>query len=207
MFLLYAAAGLAAVFILLLVLFLLSKVKLDFQKQEDKITVTLTVMHLTLALYPLKKKKRASARKHEKVDTIKQEESTSKAQKQPDVNQMIDLALQMLTEFKNAITIECLETEVLIASKDAARTGILLGQCSAAAGILYPWLERNYKINRAKIKLDADFEATKIRWNAHLIIWARPVWVLRTFKLFWKPMMERYKEYGEIEKDEERAAI
>ena len=54
-----------------------------------------------------------------------------------------------------------LTVHLKVASPDAANTALLYGRVAAAVSALYPVLERNLRIKKTDIAVDADFEGQK----------------------------------------------
>ena len=93
--------------------------------------------------------------------------------KRLDLYQIWDLALDLIDDMAGAMTWERLHVTLLLHTKDAARTGILLGKLCAAVGNLYPYMERAFVLKDTKIVLDADFEAEQTVWGVDLSVMTR----------------------------------
>ena len=125
-----------------------------------------------------KKPKKQTAKKKPKKPSEK-----TKKQKAPsaprvdlrrlDWHQAWDLGLDLIDDMTGAMTWERLHVTVLLHTKDAGHTGILLGRLCAAVGNLYPYMERAFVLKDTKIVLDADFEAEKTVWDMDLSVMTR----------------------------------
>lgn len=74
-----------------------------------------------------------------------------------DLGDTFFLILDLLYELREAMRLDTVRVDALIATGDAARTGILLGQIAALTGMITPFLEQNFNIRNYHIAVDGDF--------------------------------------------------
>ena len=63
---------------------------------------------------------------------------------------------------RRRLVIQNLTCHLKIAGSDAAATALLYGRVSAGVSAVYPVLDRNLRIQKTDIAVDADFEGEKI---------------------------------------------
>ena len=93
-----------------------------------------------------------------------------------------------------------------VASKDAAGTALLYGRIAAAVSALYPVLQRNLRIKKTDIAVDADFESEKMEILADITLAVCPlrlliagvILLLQFLKIYrkTKPVVQPTKEKG-----------
>ena len=124
---------------------------------------------VSLQIFPLKKKP-AKKKAHKKQNTPKskkkkaKEETGTKPKKQLTLEIICDfirLAVEALGTLRRRLVIQKLTCHLKIANGDAAATALLYGRVAAAVSALYPIMERNLRIWKTDISVDADFEAEK----------------------------------------------
>lgn len=118
---------------------------------------------------------------------------------QIDLGDAICLVLDLLRDMKDAMTIEILRADIMLGTGNAARTGILLGQIAALAGMITPFLEQNFSIKNYRIAVDGDFKAETTAWEAEAAFSVRPVRLLWSLIRHRKRLLEIYRL---IQKDE-----
>lgn len=91
---------------------------------------------------------------------------------------MVCEGLAFLDDVKDRLRIEELRLSLVLAAGDAAETGLILGGLSAVAGMVYPFLVRNFTIKRLEIVLDGDFHGNTTRYDLHVSCSARPIRLL-----------------------------
>ena len=66
--------------------------------------------------------------------------------------------LDFLGDLTGSLQITRLRVRLVLATGDAAKTGILLGQTAALCGILVPFLENTFDLRDIHVRADPDFE-------------------------------------------------
>lgn len=100
-----------------------------------------------------------------------------------DLGDAVCFLLDFLDDMRDAVRIDTLRADVVLATGDAARTGILLGACAALLGMITPVLENTFTIRDYHIAVDGDFQSAKPRWEGTLAFSARPI---RLLYALWK---------------------
>ena len=91
-----------------------------------------------------------------------------------------DVALDFLGDLTGSLQITRLRVRLIIATGDAAKTGILFGQTAALCGILVPFLENTFDLRDIHVRADPDFDKENIKqygcvvdnWTWQLEVWA-----------------------------------
>lgn len=157
-------------------------------------------LKVRLGFGPIKKVFRLGGkRKKTKKPTKKQKEKEKREEHKQETNAPrfdlkrlpIDRALELLVELiydlAGAVVWEKLHVTVILHTSDAARTGRLLGACSAVVGNLYPYLARTHVLKDTKIVIDADFDAQKTVWGLDISVMTRLCWYPR---ILWRRRKE-----------------
>lgn len=119
---------------------------------------------VSVRVFPLKKKpkkEKTQAADHEKKS---KKEKTIKPKKKLTLEIICDfirLGAEALGTLRRQLVIRNLTCHLKIANGDAAATALLYGRVAAAVSALYPVLERNLRIKKTDIAVDADFEGKK----------------------------------------------
>lgn len=124
------------------------------------------------------KKKKADQEARKKRTTRETKEKTTAPRfdlKRLPIDRALELVAELIYDLAGAIVWERLHVTVILHTADAARTGRLLGACSAVVGNLYPYLEQTHVLKDTKIVIDADFDAQKTIWGEHLCDDTAPV--------------------------------
>lgn len=138
-----------------------------------------------------KKKKKKPTQKQEKKE--KREEHKEKTTpprfdlKRLPIDRALELVVELIYDLAGAIVWERLHVTVILHTADAARTGRLLGACSAVVGNIYPYLERTHVLKDTKIVIDADFDAQKTIWGLDISVMTQLRWYPR---MIWKRRKE-----------------
>ena len=117
---------------------------------------------VTLRIFPLKQKK--AKPKKEKTQAAVKTEKPKKPKKKLTLEIICDfikLGVEALGRLKRQLVLSNLTVHLKVASPDAANTALLYGRVAAAVSALYPVLERNLRIKKTVIAVDADFEGQK----------------------------------------------
>ena len=92
-----------------------------------------------------------------------------------DLGDTITLLLDLLDEIQDGLRLDTIRIDAVLATGDAARTGILLGQLAALSGMVTPFLEQRFDIRDYHIAVDGDFQGDTPRWEAEFAFSARPI--------------------------------
>ncbi len=151
--------------IVLLLLALLPRVRVDVEKTQDgPLGLTVGYGWLRLRLLPRKEKPKPAKKAPAKPKpAAKKPEKEKKASgfsiKGLDIGDAVCLLIDLLIELRNRLVIHRLRADILLATGDAAKTGILLGRIAAICGMVLPFLEQNYSIPDFHISVDGDFQS------------------------------------------------
>lgn len=188
-------------FTFLLLLFV--KVKVTVLAETKKTVVRLGIVFFQFTIYPSnwkhrQKTKTVSGKKEIKEE--KQKPHSEYSMENMSIGELTDFSLDMLRAFEDAVTIDTLHVDFIIATRNAARTGLLLGQASAAAGLLLPYLDSHFAIRDRSINIDADFGTEQCRWDINFTASTRPikslVILLRNYKKIWRFIKKLRKVEG-----------
>lgn len=195
------------VLILLLVLLglmlfvLFSRVRINFRGKNGEAEVRAGIGPLHVKLYPIAKK----SKKTKKPAEAPAEKKPEKPPAAPDLSSLntggtLTYILDLLEQMKDKLILETVLLNVIFATGDAAKTGILLGTSSAMAGMIVPFLEQNFNIEQMQLKFGADFEDKETKWAAVIAFAVRPVSVLHVLWKNRKPLLALYQQI--IKKEE-----
>lgn len=149
--------------ILLFVLFLLLLPVHTRVRFDGALQVWAGLGPVSLRIFPLKKGK--SKPKKEKTQAADQKEKPPKPKKKLTLEIVCDfikLGAEALGTLKRQLVLSDLTLHLKVASSDAANTAILYGRVAAAVSALYPVMDRNLRIIKTDIAVDADFESEKM---------------------------------------------
>ena len=104
-----------------------------------------------------------------------------------------DVALDFLGDLTGSLQITRLRVRLIIATGDAAKTGILFGQTAALCGILVPFLENTFDLRDIHVRADPDFEKDKTEWAAEVFCAIRPIAFIRIAFRHRKPLRRLYE--------------
>ena len=151
--------------ILLFVLFLLLLPVHTRVRYDGVLQVWAGLGPVTLRIFPRKKEKSKPKKEKTQAADTKETPKTSKAPKKKLTLEIIcdfvELGAEALGRLKRQLVLSNLTVHLKVASRDAASTALRYGQIAAAVSALYPVLERNFRIRKTDIAVDADFEDTK----------------------------------------------
>lgn len=106
-----------------------------------------------------------------------QQTAEKKRQHSFDPVQIVDylhLGAEALGKLRRRLVIRQLTLRLCISSEDAAQTALLYGRTAAAISALYPVLERNFRLRKTALSVDADFEQTASQIFGEAVIAACP---------------------------------
>lgn len=197
--------SLLALLLLLGLFVLLTRFRIELRGKNGELTVRVGIGPFRLRIYPpparAAEKTAAKPPKPGKPKKAKKERPPREFYpEQLSKGEMLDLVLDLLAALRDRLRIETLLLNLVFATPDAAKTGLLLGGASAAAGILTPFLEENFNMEELHITLDADFDGTRTRWAAVAVFAMRPVSVLCAL---WHERKRLYHMYQQFTKKDE----
>lgn len=172
--------------ILLLLIFLIICIKIKVQlKLNDKIEVFVYASFVKIKVFPFKKKAKKPSKT--KKQTKEQDEEKEK------INYLdhIDDILDIVYDFRDSLIIEKLYVNIMLATDDSCKTGLLLGRVSAVAANIWSFLSANFKISKSNVNIDADFLDTKIKKDCDIIINTR---IIKTLFV----LMKNYKKIKKL---------
>lgn len=131
---------------------------------------------VSLRIFPMKKKHRSEKEKAQAADmkaakkARKEAKRAAKPQKRKEKQRLtleiicdyIRLGAEALGMMRRRLVLSNLTCHLKVASKDAAGTALLYGRIAAAVSALSPVLQRNLRIKKTDIAVDADFESEKL---------------------------------------------
>ncbi len=172
-----AAIVLACVLGLLLLLLCL-RIGAQIEAQNGKLTLRVRVgpFHKTLER---KEGGRKSGRKTA-PDTPEQMQKDAPEEEDPpwaamDWGDLIYEILEFFDAVKDRLRIDILRVRLMLATGDAAKTGLYLGGASALSGMIYPFFAQNFKIKELCVHVDGDFEGTDTTYDLCFACSFRPI--------------------------------
>lgn len=201
-FMLKLLLGIVVVLLVLILLLLHVRTGFEVTGMNGEVVVDLRYGAIKLPIWPPPVKKKEKEVSQEKTNAFKRDKP--KRPLQVDANEILSLSLEILPEFVGKLEIRRLEARIIIASEDAAKTGMLYGSIAAILGMLQPFLLNHFSVTREQIQVEADFEADSIKWAVHIWAVIRPIVfigiILRHFKEF-------KKLYRDLTKKEEAKQV
>ena len=111
---------------------------------------------------------------------------------QVDLGETLSLLLDLLYELRMALRLDTVRVDALLATGDAAHTGILLGQVAALTGMITPFLEQHFHIRDYHIAVDGDFQGNTPHWEGELIFSVRPIRLIWALIKRWRSLKALY---------------
>ena len=71
------------------------------------------------------------------------------------------MALDLLTDFRRKLRINCLELNLVLGGDDPCDLAVNYGKACAAMGNIWPRLEEFFVIKKRDVKIQCDFEASE----------------------------------------------
>lgn len=139
------------------------------------------VLRIPILPSPQKMKKSETSQKPQKSKKKKEKKSKYKYmlnRDELDIMEIIELVFTLLRELGNTLNINRLRVRVIIATDDAAKTGVLLGYASAFTGIAVPFFENSFEMRDYNINIDADFDDEHTQWAFELFCSVRPIRII-----------------------------
>jgi len=159
---LWVLAGLVGLIGLVALVLYLARVSIRVRLKDKEWRVTLKVFWLERTHYP------APPSSKEKKPGEKEPPKAKKEKKSPSQVDQVQLFLSIAEDIKkalgkmfDAIRIDRLEMDLIVATGDPARTGIAYGAAAAAVGMAVPALESAFRVKEKRISVEADFERTE----------------------------------------------
>ena len=183
----WALAGLLLFVFVLLLLPVRTRIRFDGTLQ-----VWAGLGPISLRIFPMKKKPKSEKEKAqaaEKKAAKKARKEAKKAAKPKKEKPKQKLTLEIICDYirvgaealgmlRRRLVLSNLTCYLKVASKDAAGTALLYGRIAAAVSALYPVLERNLRIRKTDIAVDADFESEKLEVLADVTLAVCPLRLL-----------------------------
>ncbi len=174
-----AIIGMLLGFVLVLIFLLLClRVGVSMQAQNDGICIRLQIglLHKTI-------KPPIGGDKPAKKKSVKESEESEPPEEKPEKLHLPDLdwgdliceGLSFLEDVKGRLRIDVLRVNLLLATRDAAKTGLYLGGLSALGGMIFPFLEKNFRIRDFGVQIDGDFEGDTIHYDLRFACSFRPI--------------------------------
>lgn len=174
------------------------RARLEFVGVSGDMTLDAVYGPVRVPLWPrprhLKKKK-----KKEKDETEQEAEEKSAegkfsiAKSGLSFGEIADIVLDFLGDLTGSLQITRLRVRLVLATGDAAQTGILLGQTAALCGILVPFLENTFDLRDIHVRVDPDFEKDKTEWAAEVFCAIRPITFIKIAFRHRKPLRRLYE--------------
>lgn len=161
--------------------------------QDGKINLWVRYGQFRLHLYPLPKRTKKPARPKKEPPPKPQKPDAPQKSRHIDIGDAICLALGLLDDLRNAMRIDILHIDAVIATGDAARTGMLLGMAAALSGMVTPVLQQGFDIPHYHIHIDGDFQGGKGHWQAETAVSVRPIRLLWALAWRWRDILKLLK--------------
>lgn len=147
---------------------------------------------VSLRVFPMKKKPKSEKEKAQAAEkkaakkAKKEAKKVSKSQKEKPKQKLtleiicdyIRLGVEALGMMRRRLVLTNVTCHLKVASKDAAGTALLYGRIAAAVSALYPVLQRNLRMKKTDIAVDADFERENMEILADVTLAVCPLRML-----------------------------
>lgn len=111
-----------------------------------------------------------------------------------DIDEIWNLFFDICSELSDALCFSHIRARILIGTDDAAKTGLILGYCSAFVGMAVPFFENTFDMRDYYINIDADFDASHTVWACKIRCTTRPIQILRVTLRHGKHLFQLYKK-------------
>ncbi len=193
--------------VLLFLLFLLLLPMHTRLRFDGKLQVWCGLGPVSFRLFPSKKPTKPKKEKAKAAGASQQ--STEESRRGFDLMQILEyvrLGAEAFGVLRRRLVIRQLTLRLRISSEDAAQTALLYGRTAAAISALYPVLERNFRLRKTALSVDADFEQSTSQIFAESVIAACPLRLLmaaavllfRFLKLRKKQTLPQNEKGGEL---------
>ncbi len=168
---------LLAVVLGLLFLLLCLRVGAQMEAQNGKFTLRVRVGSFCKTI----ERKKGAKLPEKKPSEQKEEASTEEPEANAppwaamDWGDLICELLSFFDDVKDRLRIDILRAYVLLATGDAAKTGLYLGGASALSGMIYPFFAQNFKIKELSVHVDGDFEGNRTKYDLCFACSFRPI--------------------------------
>lgn len=174
------AAGIGILLALVLVLgfvLLCLRVGAFVQVRNDGVSIRLQIGFLHKTIRPRKGRKPPAEKAEEKPEKPVAEQKESDEPELPDLDwgDLICEGLSFLEDIKDRLRIDVLRVKLLLATGDAAKTGIYLGGLSALSSMIYPFFAENFQIRDFNVQIDGDFEGNTTQYDLRFGCSFRPI--------------------------------
>ena len=181
--------------VLLLALVLLAllniRARLEFVGVSGDMTLDAVYGPVRVPLWP--RPRHLKRKKNTKEDETEQKGEEEPAKGGLPFGEIADIVLDFLGDLTGSLQITRLRVRLVLATGDAAKTGILLGQTAALCGILVPFLENTFDLRDIHVRADPDFEKDKTEWAAEVFCAIRPITFIRIAFRHRKPLRRLYE--------------
>lgn len=193
------AGGIVLIFALALIgitiLLLSVRAGIEIVGANGKIALDLRYGIMRIPILPLKKKAQSAEAAPPSRPTSQQKKSRWKFNYENlDVDEIWRLLFDICSELSDTLRFSHMRVRVLIGTDDAAKTGILLGYCSAFVGMVIPFFENTFDMRDYYINIDADFDASHTVWACKIRCTTRPIQILRVALRHGKRLFQLYKK-------------
>ena len=197
MFILKIVLGIALVLLILLftLLFILffCKTAIYISRDDKQNTkVSLKIFFVRIKLYPIGKTKEKSY-KPKKAQKTSEEPEPSEEENNFS-SKYIDLILNIIYDLKEKLYIDKLYLNIIFASDDAAKTGIMLGTAFSICGVITPILRKSFHLKKQSVVLDADFNSNKTKFTLDFIGHTRIIKILLIAFKYRKQLFKIYQK-------------
>jgi|GEM_PF-438263 len=164
---------------------------------NGKIALDLRYGIIRVPILPLKKKEKAESAEFAPLAPSTPEPKKSRWKlnyDNLDMDEIWNLLFDICSELSDALRFSHIRARILIGTNDAAKTGIILGYCSAFVGMAIPFFENTFDMRDYYINIDADFDASHTVWACKVRCTTRPIQILRVALRHGKHLFQLYKK-------------
>ena len=180
--------------VMLVLLAMVPRAGIRLTGKDGKINLWVRYGQIRLHLYPLPKRAKKTAHTPKKAPPEKpQKTDAPKESRHIDLGNAICLMLGLLDDLRHAMRIDILHLDAVIATGDAAHTGMLLGMAAGLSGIITPLLQQSFNIPHYHIHIDGDFQGDKGHWQAEAAVSVRPIRLLWALVRRWCDIFNLFK--------------
>ena len=144
------------VILLLFSLLYFTRAELRISSDGEKTRIGVYILGKKIA--PSEKKKTKETQTEVKVE---KSQKSSTSEKVDSIKVFVSPFINAAKGIKKRLLISELKLEIAVSTDDAAKTAIVFGGVSAAAGTLYGLLKNNFNIRNERINIFPDFTQTK----------------------------------------------
>lgn len=166
--------------LLFLLVFLLLPVH-TMLRFDGKLQVWCGLGPVSLRLFPLKKGKKPKKEKAKAAAESASPQTTEEKRPRVEPAQVLEylrLGAEAAGMLRRRLVIRQLTLHLRLAGEDAAQTALLYGQTATVVSTLYPVLERNFRLKKTDLTVDADFQQSTSQILAEISLAACPLRLL-----------------------------